>query len=99
MPKKKTMVVMLLVLALSLGAIACQKLNTGRSASFPTKALPPKVVEPIPLEYGELVAVTANPEDSQWIVLWFQKPDKTIVVVDVNTRRGIVQARATFPRN
>jgi hypothetical protein len=99
MPKKKTMVVMLIVLTLSLGAIACQKLETSWYARPVGTPLPPKVLKAIPLDYGELVAVIPYAEDAHWAVLWFQKPNKTITVVYVNMAREIVWVRATIPRD
>src|SRR5712692_8072683 len=49
MRKKKVMVVVLGVVFLSLGAIVCQKLETGRSVPFPAVFPAPKVLEPISL--------------------------------------------------
>jgi len=98
MHKKMTRVLFLGVVFLSLGAIACQKLETGRSVPFPATFPAPKVLAPLSLEYGELVAVTASADDPYWNVLWFQKPDKSIVIVAVNTSQSIVHVRGTIPR-
>jgi len=98
MPKNKIPFVVLLVLALSFTAISCRKLET-RTLVPPTPLPPPTVLEAIPLEDGQLVAVTLHPDDPHWAVLWFQKPDKTIAVVLVNVAQGKVVRRAAIPRN
>ncbi len=98
MPKrKKSTVAILFALALSLVAIACQRLETGRFAA-PRAPLPFKVLDPVPLDYGELVAATPYAEDAHWTVLWFQKADKTISAVYVNVSQGKVRLRAEIPR-
>ena len=98
MPKNKILFLVLLVLALTFTAISCQKLET-RILVPPTQLPPPTVLEAIPLEDGQLVAVTPHPDDPHWAVLWFQKPDKTIAVVFVNVTQGKVVRRATILRN
>jgi len=98
MPKNKNLLMMLLVLALTVAGISCQKLATGILVP-PTPLPPPTVLEAIPLEDGQLVAVTLHPDDPHWAVLWFQKPDKTIAVVLVNVTQGKVVRRAAIPRN
>jgi len=95
MTKKNTMVVMLIVLALAMGAVGCQKLEP---SSGGVANIGPKVLPPIPLEYGELVAVTPFEGDPFTSVFWFQKPDKTITVVLVNVGKGTVWEQATIPR-
>ena len=42
----------------------------------------------IPLEYGRFVGATPNPANPHWVVLWFVKPDETIVALRVNVSRG-----------
>jgi len=52
----------------------------------------------ISLQYGELVSVTANPSGTAF-VLWFVKPDKTIVAVTVNAASSTLVGQAlTIPR-
>jgi len=45
----------------------------------------------IPLDYGELVAIT--PHGNFGAALWFEKPDKTVVAVRVNYERGVISRR------
>ncbi len=95
---KRTMVVILSVFALALAVAACQKLEPVPFTSIPSVLPPAKVLEPIPLDYGELVAVDPVPDNPYWFALWFQKPDKTIAVVYVNVSQGQVVPRASIPR-
>ena len=77
---------------------ACQRLEPGATAGDAT--LPIEEVSlrgAIPLEYGQLVNVTRHGQFTA--ALWFEKPDKSIVVVRVNYERGIVNRRVlTIPR-
>jgi len=98
MPKNKILLMMLLVLALMVTGISCQKLET-RTRVLPSSLPPPIVLEAIPLDDGQLIAATPHPDDPHWVVLWFQKPDKTIAVVLVNVEQGKVVRRAAIPRN
>jgi hypothetical protein len=98
MLKVKTVMAMLFLFAVGIGAVACQKLDTGRFAPGPGTPRAFKILDPIPLDYGELVAVTPHPENAYVVLLWFQKPDKTISVVSVNTSQGGVTPRLTIPR-
>jgi hypothetical protein len=75
------------VLALGVGATSCKRLSEpppdvrGRIQSAPAP-----YVDAVPLEYGRLVAVTTG--GNLWAALWFEKTDKTIVVVPVNWPEG-----------
>ncbi len=89
----KKMVVPLCVFALTLGAISCQKLDREESVEGALPAATAKFQDAVPLEYGELVAVSLHPTARQWAALWFQKPDKTIVVVWLNLSKGRVQVQ------
>lgn len=52
----------------------------------------------ISLQYGELVTVTTHPQSGAY-VLWFVKPDKTIVAVGVEPERGTLSEQIlTIPR-
>ena len=54
----------------------------------------------IPLEYGELVAVTSSDTYPGWAQLWFEKEDKTIVMVAVNFSDGQMRPKlTTIPRS
>ena len=53
----------------------------------------------IPLEYGEFVSATPDPTNPFGVILWFVKPDKTIVAVRANLSRGqISPGLLTLPR-
>jgi hypothetical protein len=53
----------------------------------------------IPMEYGNLVGVTSDSTYPSWTQLWFEKPDKTIVVVKVIWTEGALQKNVTvIPR-
>ncbi len=83
---------------IALLAASCQKIG---SEAFPKGPLPQERVafdNAIPLQYGELVTVTVQPGSATY-VLWFVKPDKTIVAVGINRASGTVATLAlTIPR-
>lgn len=78
----KKVSVALCVLTLSLGAVACQRLEQ------PESSKPAKFMSAIPLDHGDLISVTLHPDQPRLAALWFQKPDKTISVVRVNIAEG-----------
>ncbi len=85
------------LLTLGLGPIACEKLDqvTPGKGALPFEQT--KVLDAMPLEYGELVAITSD--SPHRTVVWFEKPDKTIVAVQVNHSRGIIHPNVlTIPR-
>jgi hypothetical protein len=90
----KGSVTLLLALALGLGSISCQKVDSERPAApgpLPTQSLVP---DSIPVEYGDLMAVTPHPGTSRFAYLWFEKPDKTITVVAVDFQDQRIQGSA-----
>ena len=92
----KRLVLLGFVFTLVLSSGSCTKLVptfTRTGPSFPVSVMPV-----IPLDTGELVAVTPHPIDGHWVALWFQKPDKTISVRCVNITIGTVGAEMTIPR-
>jgi hypothetical protein len=59
-----------------------------------------KSLNAIPIEYGSLVGVTANPEFSRWAQLWFEDEDHTIRVVSVGFFDQKIREEVTMiPRN
>lgn len=82
----------LLVLGVALltwGLLSCQKLSDVRpSERSPLPPEPGKLHFALPAEYGDLIGVTAVPDQPFWTQAWFMKPDKSIVVVYVNLNRG-----------
>ena len=88
----RKMLVLLGLVFFSLTVMSCEKLS---QADEPGAELTP--LDEIPLEYGELVAVHPHPKPyvSQ---LWFQKPDKTLVVINVNVAKKSIDRAVTIPR-
>ena len=99
---------LLCVAAAGLATISCQRLDTAmcpRPQPTAVKATGPLAFEPtgfadaIPEDFGALVGVTQDPARPQWVGLWFQKPDKTIVTVFLDTERGRLSDKVlTIPR-
>ena len=89
-----------LALALILGAAACEKLPPPPSmARGELKTEDISTVDAIPLDYGALVGVTPFPEIPYTTGLWFEKADKTIVLVKVNIALGKIEKKAlVLPR-
>ena len=65
----------LCALVLALGLAACEKI-------VPAPRI--ETIPAIPADYGELVGITPHGVQPWITVLWFQKPDKTIVGMGVN---------------
>ena len=84
------MVMLLSVIALCLGSISCERLMSGEPAikgAPQLKIEPLKSLDAIPAEFGNLVGVTSDGRPG-WAELWFEKPDRTIVVVAINFYGG-----------
>ncbi len=92
----KRLVLLGLLFTLVLSSGSCTKLAPSFTPTGPH--VPVSVLPVIPLDSGELVAVTPHPVDGHWVALWFQKPDKTISVRWVNITIGTVGAEITIPR-
>ncbi|TLY15425.1 MAG: hypothetical protein E6K69_06285 [Nitrospirae bacterium] len=79
------------VVTLCMGLTSCQKLEPDEVALKATRQLKIemlKSLDAIPTEYGNLVGVTSSSYRPDIAQLWFEKPDKTIVVVSVNFVKG-----------
>ena len=79
-----------LALALVLGA--CQRLEVADSLRGTGRGELPKerlaFKDALPLDFGDLVSVSSVDGSPSWVQAWFVRPDKSIVVVWVNTRTG-----------
>lgn len=68
----------------------------------PSTLLPPAPLKDrltLPMEFGDLVAVTIDESRPDLAILWFQKPDKSIVIVFMDYNRGQFRERTfTIPR-
>ena len=79
-------------------AFSCQKIEDARSTAA-LKFEQIKSPDAIPLEFGKLVGVTTTSEYPGWAQLWFEKPDKSIIVVKVQWGKGYLNQEATvIPR-
>ena len=88
--------VLLFVIGLSVGFISCQKLSETKG---PLAFEQIKFHDAIPLEYGAFIGVTPDPLTPSWVGLWFEKLDKSIVVVWVNVVEGkLGKTVTTIPR-
>ena len=85
---------LLLFGGLSVGLTSCQKLPMAGEVRFE----PVEFREAIPLDYGNLVAVTSHPTYENWFGLSFEKPDKTITLVWVDIAAGQIGRVASIPR-
>ena len=88
-----------LIIIFCLASISCQKITPPSGTIGPLKKETIKTRDSIPAEYGNLVSVTSNSHYSNWAQLWFVKPDKTIVIVQVNFVDGHISEGAfVIPR-
>ena len=87
---------LLVLLVLSLGAAACERVDQTSFQSGPLEFVTPAFRDAIPASYGELVGVTTHEAHPYQAVLWFQQADQTLVLVRVNISEGKVQGDAMF---
>lgn len=78
----------ILWVALALPIAACQKLETMPRPQSTLAIEPLAFHDAIPLEYGQLVSVTSVEGQPYVALLWFSKPDQTIVGLRVNVAQG-----------
>ena len=91
------LVLMCCILPLCLGVVSCRKIATSADAAQ-LKIEQLKARDAIPLDYGTLVGVTSD-STAAWARLWFERADKTILVVTVDFQRGELGAIAVaIPR-
>ena len=73
---------------------ACQRLEAVRPLEGRGRGALPmegsKYRDAIPAEYGDLIGVTSRADYPGWTQAWFMKPDKSIVVVWINSTSGDV---------
>ncbi len=81
---------------------ACQRMDEWQPLTEEVGQLPfekAKFLDAIPMEYGDLIAVTSMADHPTWVQAWFMKPDKSIVVVLINGNTGkMLDHRLTIPR-
>jgi hypothetical protein len=78
------------LVAVCVAATACEKLPSSEGAGGGGQVDASKLADTIPLEYGNLIAATTNTYDPRWVTLWFEKPDKSIMLVGVLQSNGRV---------
>ena len=76
-------IVLLCGVILCLGLLSCRRISADAQRP-PLKIEPVQAVDAIPAEYGNLVGVTQRDPNSA--LLWFEKPDKTIVILALTVR-------------
>jgi hypothetical protein len=74
-------VILICAVTVSLGGLSCRPLPSGTAPKHLLK-IEPTSIEAIPSQYGNLVSVTQ--QDPNVALLWFERPDKTIVIVGLN---------------
>ena len=78
---KKLIFIFLITFLGSLTLGSCSRVQEPPKGELKTIKL--KKLDAIPIEYGTLVSVTANPEFPRWAQLWFEDDDRVIRVVSV----------------
>ena len=66
--------------------LSCQKLPQPDRESGVEQLDTAKLADTIPLDYGNLIAATTNSTNERWVTLWFERADKSIVIVGVDQR-------------
>lgn len=85
---RRFMVLSALILA-ALASGACKKRYTGPEFEVTVPPQAATMRDAIPLDYGDLVGVAPG-DKFGWAQLFFQRPDKSIVVVTVNGQIGYI---------
>ena len=84
----KRLTVVLATVLLGLGTMACEKIEQRTRPDTTLTYEQVEFADAIPLDYGELVAITPSGSNPNMALMWFEQPDKTVVVVYVNVSRG-----------
>ena len=95
---KKLLLVLLVLFVSTFTLISCTRIQEPAKGALKTVTL--KNLNAIPIEYGSLVGVTANPQFPTWAQLWFEDEDRTIRIVSVGYfDRKILENVTVIPRN
>ncbi len=86
MVRKQAVILFLIVLTLL--AVSCKKIEDVNKPAGPLVYESLKFTDAIPQEYGTLIGVTQSPTQPEWVGLWFQKQDGTIMLVAADWRTG-----------
>jgi hypothetical protein len=83
----KSAMTLLVVAAVACLNVSCQKIGEPAQFKADLKMTDAQFTDAIPSSYGQLVSVTTG--DYPYVaVMWFRKPDETIVAVRINYSRG-----------
>ena len=95
---KKLFLTFLIISFSTFSLISCSRVDELTKGELKTVKL--KKLDAIPLEYGSLVGVTANPDFPRWAQLWFEDDDSVIRVISVGFFEQIINENVTvIPRN
>jgi hypothetical protein len=75
--------------ALCVSALSCVSIDAveqGKKGEL--KIEPVAFKDAIPKDFGRALGVTVRPENPDVAQLWFEKPDGTIVLINVDSRHG-----------
>jgi hypothetical protein len=96
-------VFLFLGLVLCLATTACSRLERVRPmdgrgpGELPKERLAYR--DAVPADFGDLIGVTSYSDNPTWAQAWFMRPDKSIVVVWINSQTGYMLADAlVIPR-
>ena len=96
--KKILLVYLAIPLFCYLPLVSCSRMQTPTQGEL--KSIKLKKVDSIPLEYGSLINITANPKFPEWAQLWFEDDNKTLRVVSVGFFDQKIHENVTvIPRN
>ena len=71
-------------------SFSCKKIEQAPPPTATLKIEKMKSPDAIPSEFGKLIGVTMTSAYPDWAQLWFEKPDRTIVVVKVQWGTGYI---------
>ena len=95
-------ILLVALLALSLGVMSCEKLEVSVpdiDKEGPLQYVQTEISDGIAATLGKFVAVTLHPDNGRLAALWFEQEDGTISVVWVNVvKRRILDNVLTIPR-
>lgn len=82
----------LVVAALACLTVSCQKIEAPAQVEANLKITTAQFTDAIPVDYGQLVSVTPA-VGTYGAVMWFRKPDESIVLVNINYARGALSPK------
>jgi len=84
---RKSTITSLVAAALACLTVSCQKIEPSGQWEPKLKMTTGQLTDAVPVAYGQLMSVTPGPEPHS-AVMWFRKPDESIVVVRINFALG-----------